>query len=478
MSHDEVQAIIDEADQNGDGKLDYTEFCNLLSDTAEECVRTSQLRASRMLEKLERKSQSSQAQRHRSDRPQRRGVFERREKRREEIRMQLYSSEDQLRKESNLLAKRYPRVPESEGNLAHDGSREEVALSLQRDVSRPAKPVPEVERVRSATSLNGVDSQSHDVTEHEHVQEQVPEELVKPMGHRERPQSTSESDVAIVEGSKPAVKPETSDARKPTSKKQSSSVSTRKELDDPFDIPAASKLPPLKSSLPPLLPPIAGQTTTEPKTSGGNLAMQGSAKGKQESAQKKKKRGKREGSSHESLGEVVRDEVDSIPVQDAGEEEPVTLTVNEMVATKPERKAPLGGEIPLGDAAPGTNAESSGPQPPGGETSKTELPEEDGGKRKAPAENEHPIQTSPPRTRKEQSASQTEGEGGTIEGGQTDHLSTQETPSAQTQDQRRVAAPSSVVALPPKKPKNLEVSICSHYPTVSRNSCILYYTCV
>jgi len=265
MSHDEVQAIIDEADQNGDGKLDYTEFCNLLFDTAEECVRTSQLRASRMLEKLERKSLSSQAQRHRSDRPQRRGVFERREKRREEIRMQLYSSEDQLRKESNLLAKRYPRVPESEGNLAHEGSREEVALSLQRDVSRPAKPVPEVERVRSATSLNGVDSQSHDVTEHEHVQEQVPEELVKPLGHRERPQSTSESDVAIVEGGKPAVKPETSDARKPTSKKQTSSVSTRKELDDPFDIHAASKLPPLKSSLPPLLPPIAGQTTTEPK---------------------------------------------------------------------------------------------------------------------------------------------------------------------------------------------------------------------
>ena len=47
MTHDEVQAIIDEADKNGDGKLDYAEFCHMLLNTSEQCVQASRQKAKR-----------------------------------------------------------------------------------------------------------------------------------------------------------------------------------------------------------------------------------------------------------------------------------------------------------------------------------------------------------------------------------------------------------------------------------------------
>ena len=48
MTHDEVQAIIDEADKNGDGKLDYAEFCHMLLNTSEQCVQASRQKAKRL----------------------------------------------------------------------------------------------------------------------------------------------------------------------------------------------------------------------------------------------------------------------------------------------------------------------------------------------------------------------------------------------------------------------------------------------
>ena len=48
MTHDEVQAIIDEADKNGDGKLDYAEFCHMLLSTSEQCVQASRQKAKRL----------------------------------------------------------------------------------------------------------------------------------------------------------------------------------------------------------------------------------------------------------------------------------------------------------------------------------------------------------------------------------------------------------------------------------------------
>ena len=437
MSHDEVQAIIDEADQNQDGKLDYAEFCHLLLNTVEECIRASQLRASRLLEETEKKSvtsltsQTSLTQRHRSGRPQRKGTFERRERRREEIRMQLYSSEDQLKKESSLLARRYPKVPEGGENLEPP---DEASLLQQHRVLKPSKPVPEVEKAQSGTSLGKPDSQSRGVTEGKH---NVPEKLVKPANHEEKPRSTAESNSVRKEDSKPA-KLETARTRK------SKQGSSRKELGDPFDIPAASKLPPLKTSLPPPLPSITSQTTTEQGTPPEEKGLE-SANIEQETAQKEEKSGRQGGSSHRLLREA---EPNGIPIQEAGEEEQVTLTGSDTTAAK--QPGAEDGRTPVGNIAAADDSKVRDPQQTASEAGETKLPTED--ERKPVSESKPLAQTSPSCSREEQTPSQDGGEGR-----QTDHLPSQIPPGVQSHDQRK-ASSSSVVAPPPKKPKNLEVS--------------------
>jgi hypothetical protein len=63
MSHDEVQAIIDEADKNGDGKLDYAEFCHMLLNTSEQCVQASRQKAKRLGQQQPPPSQANSRQR-------------------------------------------------------------------------------------------------------------------------------------------------------------------------------------------------------------------------------------------------------------------------------------------------------------------------------------------------------------------------------------------------------------------------------
>ena len=91
----EVQAIIDEADYNRDGKLDYSEFCHMLLSTSEACSRATRLRADVVLKSIDNSSQTGQTGRKgsRSGRShsQMRDAQGRRAKRREEIRSQLYS---------------------------------------------------------------------------------------------------------------------------------------------------------------------------------------------------------------------------------------------------------------------------------------------------------------------------------------------------------------------------------------------------
>ena len=437
MSHDEVQAIIDEADQNQDGKLDYAEFCHLLQNTVEECIRASQLRASRLLEETERKSvtsltsQTSLTQRHRSGRPQRRGTFERRERRREEIRLQLYSSEDQLRKESSLLARRYPKVPEGGENLE---PQDEVTL-FQQDVLKPSKPVPEVERVQSTTSVEKTGTQTREVTE---CKQNIQEKLVN---SERKTHSTAEFNSVHKEDSKPA-KLETAHTRK------SKQTSLRKELSDPFDISAASNIPPLKTSLPPPLPSITSQTTTDHRTP-EEKGLE-STNVEQEATQNEKKTGRQEGSSHELLSEL---ESNGIPVQEAGEEEEVTLTGSDTTAAKAERKADVEGKTSMGNMAAEADSKVSDSQQAANEEGETKRPTEDEGK---PVSESKPLaQTSPSCSREEQTPSQDGGEGR-----QTDHLPSQNPPGVQSHDQRKAASSSSssVVAPPPKKPKSLEVS--------------------
>lgn len=82
MTTNEVQAIIAEADLNGDGKLDYAEFCHMLSNTANQCVRANHQKWAQTLEHWPPRSQVS-----------RRRSLERRDQHRDEIRKHLYSAE-------------------------------------------------------------------------------------------------------------------------------------------------------------------------------------------------------------------------------------------------------------------------------------------------------------------------------------------------------------------------------------------------
>ena len=97
MTHDEVQAIIDEADKNGDGKLDYAEFCHMLLNTSEQCLQATKLKAKTRTptrhsssSKLRSEQVKSKEGKHRSSSHRGGGHFARRERRREEIRSQLY----------------------------------------------------------------------------------------------------------------------------------------------------------------------------------------------------------------------------------------------------------------------------------------------------------------------------------------------------------------------------------------------------
>ena len=133
MTHDEVQSIIDEADYNGDGKLDYAEFCHMLLSTSEDCLRASRTRAERILGRGEGETRMA-------------GRRDRLERRRGEIRAQLYSSatenapegschqvatDEHSRREPGVTDSQQPleaaRPPEAEVKRHTDPSTDEVA---------------------------------------------------------------------------------------------------------------------------------------------------------------------------------------------------------------------------------------------------------------------------------------------------------------------------------------------------------------
>lgn len=74
MTASEVQAIIAEADLNGDGKLDYSEFCLLLSNTSNDCIQANYQKSLRQLH--EHRYSQSDATRTRLDRHDKHGEDE------------------------------------------------------------------------------------------------------------------------------------------------------------------------------------------------------------------------------------------------------------------------------------------------------------------------------------------------------------------------------------------------------------------
>ncbi len=212
MSRDEVQAIIDEADENGDGKLDYAEFAHMLLNTSEECVRAAKQKASQT-------SKAASSVRRKSSTSKQRGSVSRRsfdrQRQREDIRMQLFSQS-----QANAYLREEKSVTESP-----------TPSTARQSISPPP--------------------QSH-----------LPPLVAAAITDPENPQPTvvktepNQTDTPQPEA--PANQEDVESKSKPTEEVVNS-------LPNPLELKASSltKLPPLKGApLPPLLPPIG--TITQP----------------------------------------------------------------------------------------------------------------------------------------------------------------------------------------------------------------------
>ena len=326
MTHDEVQAIIDEADKNGDGKLDYAEFCHMLLNTSEQCVQASKLKAQTMVHihvpprvpssKLPR--ERSRESKHRSSTHRGgRGGYERRERRREEIRSQLYPTEDQRRRETHvsygrqlqsgsvgLEARRgngravfsvedHVHVEESQNGFLHDPmsdtvpyqasyaekpsplmsapSQDQVLIQPASAITNLVQPAEPVSSTSSLSTSAAAKAAYGDVKAPPTLSERNHE--VKPVEVSGSPTESSQKAMpkphpqtpanGQTHTDTPATVPSKSDINSAAGSLASIAPSSSEQaITDPFDIPSTSltKLPPLKkTSLPPLLPPIGGK---------------------------------------------------------------------------------------------------------------------------------------------------------------------------------------------------------------------------
>ena len=134
MSMDEVEVIIAEADLNGDGKLDYAEFCHMLLNTTEECIQANR----------QKSSQSTQRKQDKTNQPphsrRRRRSSDRRERRREEIRMHLYSPESHSAPHTSTSTR--DSVPQAKKPVGHGEESEiEQVPSVKSNLSSLVSPV-------------------------------------------------------------------------------------------------------------------------------------------------------------------------------------------------------------------------------------------------------------------------------------------------------------------------------------------------
>lgn len=230
MSRDEVQAIIDEADENGDGKLDYAEFAHMLLNTSEECVHAAKQKASqssKATSSLHRKSSTSKKRGSVSSRKS----FDR-QRQREDIRMQLFSqgqTNAYLREEKSVTESPAPSTARQSVSPPPQSHLPPLATATQEPATTVAEPLPVI------TPVSAENNPQSTVTKPE------PDETDTPQPEAPANQETAE----------------------PENKQ------TVNSLPDPLELTRANsltKLPPLiNAPLPPLLPPI-GSTSQQDKT--------------------------------------------------------------------------------------------------------------------------------------------------------------------------------------------------------------------
>ena len=318
MSHDEVQAIIDEADKNGDGKLDYAEFCHMLLSTSEQCVRASTLKAKRTGSHAQSNSkprhEQVKLQRHKETEyksrssPHQASGYNRRERRREEIRSQLYPVEHRTQ-ELHLIHRRHPQhrtsgleVGSSVArplNYSSGGDRvqgyqadfvqEPVDLDYPENVHPPPAPAPESVMISGTGKaaygeVKGTPTHTFEESNGDSQVKRVETNGVERGGEPtalQPPPSKPHPPPSEAQVQAPAVPVKaTPTSPKPDLKSETESLTSvlpsSEQISDPFALPTSlPKFPPLrKSSLPPLLPPIGG-TITKDKMEGAEKQPEG-----------------------------------------------------------------------------------------------------------------------------------------------------------------------------------------------------------
>lgn len=358
MSHDEVQAIIDEADQNGDGKLDYAEFAHMLLNTSEECVYAAKQKADQASKRGSISRQKGIPNKHKHRRSVRKSSYDR-QKQREDIRAQLFpqgSSNDYHREERLTSQSPVSLTPSTITQTVSPSHSHLPSLVTQ-------KPVSTTESLLDDTLTSTVTN---------------PQPVVESTELTNTPQI--EAQTTELKADPPLVK------SRPTEEAVNS-------LPDPLELRANSltKLPPLKRTpLPPLIPPIV----TTPQSS---LP------------------------AHEEQQDEARKEEN----KQNGEEDPEQGSEKNTASSEKEPAATEPDEQPKSTDPPDNGSESK--------------PQED-------SQPEH----------RESSDSMATGDTEGVDGKrQTDHLQNGGSEGARSE----TAPPASVVSSPPKKPKNIQVSL-------------------
>ena len=519
MTHDEVQAIIEEADENGDGKLDYAEFCHMLINTSEECIKASCIKSSTTRQTGSRTSQtgfktgqtSSKHRRNRS-RPypayQQVGGFAQtvRETHSENVLYDNLSRGDSNyhKGRSKITDKgKHEPLPRSIHLLEHskEGQAPTSVSWNGETVEQQAvsNSTPYSFAPLSTTNVGTMETGGHqlelvkvpdpDTVGVNHVQAEVKGQMVV---HGMSAVNGTPGDLNIhVSNEVPQV---ASSKSTPISGRNGDAANlTTKLLSDPFDVPSSSvsKLPPLtKTALPPLLPPIGkggakGGEEERKKVEDEmipNKAHQLDHEKEIEKSTDTKDDNGREGTDqncdNSSSGHEGNDHHQSTPAK--SESSPIltdqTFIKGEPQATNRVDVSPLDSKTSLKDTT-----DSASPTKANPETSNeaTKPHEKEESNNTNAHKDEHPpseVVESSKHEEKERDGSRSEGSKdsqagqdeekmGAEEGQQTDHLDKKKeeppsvSPGLKEVPKSKMAPPSSVVALSPKKPRNLKVGL-------------------
>lgn len=489
MSHDEVQAIIDEADQNGDGRLDYAEFCHMLLNTTEECIQAAKQKATSQTSQTSSKTgltssrstrQKGISNKHRSSKSlrdhSRKGSFDR-QKQREDIHSKLFPRDSQQRIGDGYLTKRQSFTVESdkEEQSGTENGRDPRQFSRQSSSSQATrvKLSDQMQQGMSPLHIESLTANDLSTVSDSESTLRGGDELRKPqtkstvLGQSEQSHSPTLVNKVPVNGSDQKEPSAFNSQYEDKPDVSSTSIATI----DPLELASnsATKLPPLKKTmLPPLLPPIAGGANKDKELSIAKVSATPSP-------------------SHEPEL-TTKDPESNSPVDVSDQAETRNVEVGDGKVENIETSPPLQSEQDRVDV--GKEGEKTAKVDKDADHSQLKLDSANGDEKKRKHSDPSstggtPSHESDPKSSSEtdklqshESVDSSSGKGtrGEADGvsppveddsdRQTDHLLSKEPASKNREGEGgkkkkkvETPTPTSVVTAPPKKPKNIQVSV-------------------